>query len=96
LAAFDVATFMVSLDEPDKNQSFAESVGASFVLLSDEDKSNAENYGVLAFAGLYAKRVTFYIDDAGKIVRIDRDVETETHGQDVIRTLEELGFPKRP
>ena len=86
---------MVSLDDPDKNRAFAESVGASFVLLSDKDKQAAERYGVLALGGLYAKRITFYIDAAGKIVRIDRDVDAATHGPDVIQTLEKLGFPKR-
>lgn len=86
---------MVSLDTPEKNRDFAESVGASFVLLSDEGKQTAERYGVLAMGGLYARRVTFYIDAAGKIVHIDRDVDTETHGPDVIRKLSELGFPKR-
>ena len=86
---------MVSLDDADKNQAFAESVGASFVLLSDPEKKAARHYGVLAFGGLYARRVTFYIDGTGRIVRIDRDVDTETHGPDVIRNLEELGFPKR-
>lgn len=87
---------MVSLDGAEKNQAFAESVGASFVLLSDPEKKVAERYGVLALGGLYAKRVTFYIDGSGKIVRIDRDVDTATHGADVARSLAELGFPKRP
>ena len=87
---------MVSLDDAEKNRDFAESVGASFVLLSDPEKKTADRYGVLAMGGLYARRVTFYIDGAGKIVRIDRDVETATHGSDVIQSLGELGFPKRP
>jgi peroxiredoxin Q/BCP len=86
---------MVSLDEAERNRAFAESVGAGFVLLSDPEKQAAERYGVLAMGGLYAKRVTFYIDAKGRIVRIDDDVDTETHGQDVIRSLESLGFPKR-
>ncbi len=87
---------MVSLDDAEKNRAFAESVGASFVLLSDPEKKAADRYGVLAFGGLYARRVTFYIDGSSKIVRIDRDVDTTTHGPDVIRSLGELGFPKRP
>ena len=58
---------MVSLDDPEKNRAFAESVGASFVLLSDPDKKAAEAYGVLAMGGLYTRRITFYIDAEGKI-----------------------------
>jgi peroxiredoxin Q/BCP len=81
---------MVSLDEPDKNRAFAESVGANFVLLSDPSKENAERYGVLAFGGLYARRWTFYIDSKGIIRRIDKDVDTKTHGQEVVKALSEL------
>jgi peroxiredoxin Q/BCP len=86
---------MVSLDDPERNRDFAESVGAGFVLLSDPEKKVAERYGVLALGGLYARRVTFYIDAKARIVKIDDDVDTETHGQDVIRSLDSLGFPKR-
>jgi peroxiredoxin Q/BCP len=86
---------MVSLDDPERNRAFAESVGASFVLLSDPSKQAAEAYGVLAMGGLYARRVTFYIGADGQILRVDDDVDTETHGQDVIQTLEELGFARK-
>ena len=90
-----MATFMVSLDDAERNRAFAESVGAGFVLLSDPGKQVAERYGVLAMGGLYARRITFYIDAKGRVARIDDAVNTETHGQDVIRTLESMGFPKR-
>lgn len=83
---------MVSLDDAEKNRDFAESVGAHFVLLSDPEKENAERYGVLAFGGLYAKRVTFYIDAAGVIQHIDKDVDTATHGEDIVMKLRELGI----
>ena len=86
---------MVSLDTPKKNKQFAESVGAGFVLLSDPDKSNAKKFGVLGFAGMYTKRWTYFIDGTGKVVKIDKDVRTGSHGQDVVKTLGELGFPKR-
>ena len=85
---------MVSLDDPEKNREFAESVGAHFVLLSDPEKTHARQYGVLALGGLYARRWTFYIDPGGVIRRIDKKVDTETHGRDVVRALEELGFPR--
>lgn len=85
---------MISLDDPDKNKEFAESLGANFVLLSDPGKQTAERYGVLALGGLYAKRWTFYIDQSGVIRRIDRNVDTKTHGQDVAAALRELGMGK--
>ena len=87
---------MVSLDEPDKNRAFAESLGAGFVLLSDPEKVTAERYGVLALGGLYARRWTFYIDSSGVIRRIDKNVNVETHGADVAKSLAELKLGERP
>jgi peroxiredoxin Q/BCP len=81
---------MVSLDDPEKNKAFAESVGAHFVLLSDPKKESAEAYGVLGLGGFFAKRWTFYIDAAGVIRYIDKDVDTGTHGEDIVRKLGEL------
>jgi peroxiredoxin Q/BCP len=86
---------MVSLDSPEKNRDFAESVGASFVILSDPGKQGAKAFGVLGLGGLYAKRWTFYIDSKGVIRYIDKKVKTSTHGEDVVRKLAELGFPRR-
>ena len=83
---------MVSLDDAEKNKEFAEAVGASFVLLSDPEKTNAKAYGVLALGGLYAKRWTFYIDARGIIRHIDKNVKTATHGQDIATKLRELGL----
>lgn len=83
---------MVSLDSPERNAEFAESVGASFVLLSDPEKSAAAAYGVLAGGGQYARRWTFYIDAEGLIQHVDRNVVPETHGEDILRTLDVLGL----
>jgi peroxiredoxin Q/BCP len=86
---------MVSLDDSEKNLKFAESLDGNFPLLSDPDKVAAKAYGVLGFAGLYTKRWTFYIDIDGVIRHIDKDVETETAGQDIVKQLATLGFPLR-
>ena len=95
LAAFDAAVFMVSLDEPERNREFAESLGANLVLLSDPTGMNAAAYGVAVPGGKYAKRWTYYIDREGVIRAVDRDVNVEAAGQDIARKLEELGFPHR-
>jgi peroxiredoxin Q/BCP len=86
---------MVSLDTPEKNRDFARSLEARHVLLSDPSGETARAYGVAGFAGLFAKRWTFYIDRDGVIREIDRNVATETAGQDIARTLGELGVPRR-
>ena len=85
---------MVSLDDAEKNRAFAEGLSAKHVVLSDPLKEAADSYGVLALAGLYARRWTFYIDEDGRIREIDKDVDVATAGQDIARTLETLGFPK--
>ncbi len=92
---FDVAYFMVSLDPPEKNKEFAESLGANFPLLSDPQGTAAKAYGVLGMTRLFARRATFYIDPAGTIRHIDKDVKVQTHGGDVARKLADLGFPER-
>jgi len=86
---------MVSLDDPEKNRAFAESLSAKLVLLSDTTKTVARAFGVSTLGGFFTKRRTFYIDLNGRIRHIDRDVQVESAGQDIARNLEELGFPHR-
>jgi peroxiredoxin Q/BCP len=92
--AYDAAVFMVSLDPPDENAKFAKSVDAKQVLLSDVGGSVASAYGVGGLGG-YAKRWTFYVDKEGVVRAIDTAVDTETAGQDIARTLGQLGFPQK-
>lgn len=86
---------MVSLDEPERNRAFAESLDARLVLLSDPTGETAKAWGVTSLGGLYARRFTFYVDREGILRKLDRDVNVETAGQDIARTLAELGFPRR-
>lgn len=86
---------MVSLDSAEKNLEFAKSIDGNFPLLSDPDSTVAKAYGVAGFAGLYAKRWTFYIDVDGVIRHVDKNVNTETAGADIVRQLGVLGFPLR-
>ena len=85
---------MVSLDDPDKNKAFAESLDGNFPILSDPGKKVAKEYGVLALGGLYTKRWTFYIDREGVIQYIDKSVDTDTAGEDMVKRLDALGFAK--
>jgi len=91
---FDVTYFMASVDPLADNIDFAEQTNADFPLLSDEDKSVAEAYGVLGFRGV-AKRHTFYIGKDGRILKIDTQVEPETSAEDMVRNLGELGVERR-
>jgi len=95
LTQYDAAVFMVSLDEAAENRSFAESLGATQTLLSDEKGAAARAYGVSAMGGMYAQRWTFYIDREGVIRYIDKEVDVTSAGQDIVSRLEVLGFPKQ-
>jgi peroxiredoxin Q/BCP len=94
LAQYDAAVFMVSLDEPSANRAFAESLGTTQTLLSDESGEVASAFGVSAMGGAYAQRWTFYIDREGVIRYIDKNVKVGTAGQDIVARLDALGFPK--
>jgi peroxiredoxin Q/BCP len=91
-----VAYFMVSLDSPEKNREFAESLDANFPLLSDPGKQVARAYGVVGLVPLFAKRRTFFIDPQGVIRHVEEEVDPATHGEQIVRTLAELGFPRAP
>jgi peroxiredoxin Q/BCP len=86
---------MVSLDDPEKNREFAESLETTQVLLSDPGGKVAKAYGVLSSSGAVAQRWTFYIDRKGVIRAIDKAVRVESAGQDIAHKLGELGFPRR-
>ena len=90
---------MASVDDPDTNTAFAESLAADFPLLSDPSKATAEAYGVLrdygANIGTVAQRWTFYIGEDGRILKIDRDVNASTAGEDIVAALQELNIPRR-
>ena len=94
LKAFDVTYFMASVDPLEKNIAFAESTEADFPLLSDPSKKVAKAYDVLAFYG-YPKRHTIYIDKQGKVLMVDRDINSATSAEDMAANLEKLGIAKR-
>lgn len=92
LRQFGVAYYAASIDDPETNRKFAESLELDYPILSDPDKETARAFGVLKALGLYAARHTFYIGADGKILYIDRDVNTNTAGRDIADRLKELGL----
>ena len=82
-----------SVDAPETNRQFAESLGIDYPILSDPEKTAARAYGVLGRAG-FACRWTFYIGMDGRILDIDKQVRASSHGADVAAKLEELGTPR--
>ena len=70
-------------------------MGAGLPVVSDPKGEVAGRFGVLGLGGLYSKRWTFYVDAKGTLRAIDKQVQPATAGADILRKLEELGFPKR-
>lgn len=75
---------------------FTEKKELNFPLLSDEDHSIAESYGVWALKKFMGKeyigihRVTFIIDEKGVLKHIMPKVKTKTHHDDVLEILNQL------
>jgi peroxiredoxin Q/BCP len=95
LGAFDAAIFAASCDSVETNRAFAASMGIDFPILSDRDKAVARAYGVLGPLGL-PSRWTVYIGTDGRILGIDREVRTGSHGADIMLALERFGVSRRP
>jgi len=92
---FDVAYFAASIDAPETNRRFAESLELDYPILSDPTKETARAYGVLRAFGLYAARQTFYIGTDGTVLLGDDQVKARRAGEDLAARLEELGVPRR-
>jgi len=94
---YEVAYFTASNDPIAENKRFAEELGLDYPILSDPDSSVSAKYGVLneTAKGKAARRWTFYIGADGKILQIDKEVKTATHGADVATTLGTLGVKKK-
>lgn len=86
--------FAVSVDDAPTNRKFAESIEADYPILSDPEKKAAADYGVLGPFGV-ARRWTFYIGPDGRILYIDKEVKTQTAGEDIVARLKALEVPAR-
>ena len=94
LKDLEVAYFMASVDPIEKNVKFAIENGADFPLLSDPTKKTAKAYDVLALYG-FPYRHTIYIDKAGEVMYIDKNVNPKTSAEDMASKLIELGVSRR-
>jgi peroxiredoxin Q/BCP len=85
----------VSVDTPETNKQFAQTLGVDYPLLSDPTKQVAIAYGVVDEDQPFASRWTFYIGTNGRVLFIDKQVSPSTHGKAIADKLSELGVPKR-
>jgi len=85
----------VSLDNEAKHQKFAAKYDLPFTLLSDTDRVVSEAYGTYGekkfmgrtYMGLH--RMTFLIDEKGRLKKIFSKVKPEGHAQEVIEAFKD-------
>jgi peroxiredoxin Q/BCP len=92
LKHLNVAYFTASIDAPEENKKFAESLGLDYPILSDPGTEVAKAYGVVHDTRKVAERWTFYIDKEGKIKAIDKKINTKQAGADLATKIKELNL----
>jgi thioredoxin-dependent peroxiredoxin len=84
----------VSVDSEKSHKKFADKFQLPFRLVSDEDKSIVESYGVWGkkkFMGreyMGTNRVTYLIDEKGSIEQVWPKVKPETHANEILDWLQ--------
>jgi thioredoxin-dependent peroxiredoxin len=77
----------VSVDNTDSHQKFTTKFHLPFQLVADPDKKITKAYGVLNEKSNMARRVTFIIDEQGKIAKVFETVKPAEHPQEVLEAL---------
>ena len=90
----DIKVLGVSIDSEASHKKFAAKYKLPFTLLADPDHSIADAYGVYGekkFMGrtyMGVKRITFLIDEKGKVKKVFEKVKPEEHAQAVLDAFE--------
>ena len=80
----------VSPDSPKKHQKFIEKYSLPFPLIADTEKEVANAFGVWGLKKFMGReyegvhRVTFVIDEAGKIAKVFTKVDTKAHAEQIL------------
>lgn len=82
----NIVVLGVSKDDEGSHQKFTQKFNLPFPLLADVDGTIIKAYDVEGGSG-YAQRVTYAIDESGKIVHVDSSVKTDSHARDILAAL---------
>lgn len=86
----------MSADSPAKQRKFSEKQDFQYPLLCDEQKDILKAYHAWGKKKLYGreyegiKRISYLIDEEGKILKAYEKVKTKSHAQDVLKDIEEM------
>ncbi|MBO3832528.1 MAG: thioredoxin-dependent thiol peroxidase [Candidatus Brockarchaeota archaeon] len=93
----NVVIIGVSRDSVESHKRFKKDNDLPFTLLSDPEANVIKKYGAWGKKNLYGKpvmgvvRITFLIDEEGKIRRIYRNIKPEEHAEKCLLDLKSLG-----
>jgi thioredoxin-dependent peroxiredoxin len=84
----NTAVLGVSVDNQSANKAFAEKFSFPYPLLCDEKRTLSLAYHAVESANdEYAKRITYVINETGKITSAIAEVNTKTHASDICSHL---------
>jgi peroxiredoxin Q/BCP len=93
----NVEVLGVSVDGENSHKSFVQKYDLPFTLLADTDKRLVQAYGAWGEKSMYGKkymgtnRVTYLIDEAGKIAAVFPRVKPDTHAGEILAVLQGKG-----
>ena len=96
LTKANVTILGVSADDIDSHKQFVSKYDLNFPLLSDQDKSVSIAYGAWGEKTLYGKtsigmnRLTFLMNEDGKLAKIWRKVKPDIHAQQVLEAAQKI------
>ncbi len=86
ILALEAALFAISVDTVADQKKFVDEYKIPFLHLSDPKKVACKTYAGLNLAGL-AKRSTFIINKEGKVTKIFRHIDVDSHGKEIVEAL---------
>jgi len=84
----DIVVLGVSFDSVEDNAAFANKFGFPFTLLCDTERKVGLAYGACdSPKAAYAERISYVIDEQGKILRVYPQVDPRIHAAEVLADL---------
>ena len=92
----DIVVLGISYDSVESHKKFKEKYNLPFILLSDEQKEVAKKYNASGgLINLTAKRMTYLLDENGKIIHIFDKVAVTEHSDEVIQVYNNMAKIKK-
>lgn len=83
--ALEIQVFGVSVQDAESHRRFVDRDGLNFPLLVDVDRNLSLLFGAADEASSRtSERMAVYIDMQGRILKIEKQLNTKTHGTDLV------------